>query len=177
MEITEKDIFDFVFNPEILAGEKLQYLETQKSSFPQVKVFEEIKSSLEDNLSDSVKDKIASKIPAYKKAVVYELFSWTIEAKEYVNQTPVLAAASANESPQTLSKTFVDKEKNILIRLIGNTRSLKLFVFPVAGNALGEFSLTLKPGLQQYYFKDSHETKIIENVPDVQSISIELFPQ
>lgn len=121
--------------------------------------------------------RIAEKIPAYKLIRVYELFPWTIEAAEYHPHIAVLSAAAAETGPEVLSKTFIDKEKNIIIRLIGTVRTARLFVFPVSGDNLGEFTLTLNPGLQKYHFKDSRETKTLEDLPDITSISIELYQQ
>ena len=177
MEITEKDIFYFVFNSSLLTPEKIQYLQSKIKDYPQLGIYRDIKISLNEEISQPLKEKIAQKIPTYKISLVYKLFPWTIEVKEYYETTPVLAAASGESNSANLSKTFIDKEKNIVIRLIGTTKSSKLFVFPVSGNKLEEFSLTLNPGLQQYYFKDSSESKIIENVPDIESISIELYPR
>lgn len=177
MEITEKDIFYFVFKSSLLSPEKMQYLQSKIKDYPQLGIYGDIKNSLNEGITGSLKEKIAKKIPLYKLSVVYELFLWTIEAKESYETTPVLAAASGESTSGNLSKTFIDKEKNIVIRLIGTTKSSKLFVFAVSGNKLEEFSLTLNPCAQQYYFKDSSESKIIENVPEIESISIELYPQ
>lgn len=176
MEITEKDIFYFVFYPSELDEDKLRHIDEGKNRFPQIAVYRDIKDSLSREVSPFVKQKLAGKIPYYKLSVVYELFPWTIEASETGLFKPVLAAASAETPASDLSRTFIDKEKNIIIRLTGTKERSRLYVFPVSGNKLGEFSLTFNPGLQKYYFRDSLESKIIENVPEIHSISIEVYP-
>ncbi len=175
--MTEKDIFYYVFYPDSLSGEKLRQIAANEASYPAIEIFNDVKRSLEEEINPSLKKKIAKKIPAYKITLVYELFPWTIEASEYKSSTAVLAAATADTEPGGFSKTFIDKEKNIIIRLIGTVKKARLYVFPVSGEKLGEFSLTLNPGLQKYYFKDSQETKILEDLPDINSISIEVYPQ
>ncbi len=177
MDITEKDIFNFVFNSSLLPEEKMQYIKNNIESYPQIEIFRDIKISFGEEFPQNLKEKLAQNIPVYKSPVVYELYPRTIEAKDFNEATPLLAAASGEVSPSGLSKTFIDSEKNIMIRLVGTKKRSKLFVFPVSGNKIGEFSLTLNPGYQQYYFKDSFETKIIEDIQDIQSISIELYPQ
>ncbi len=177
MLITEKDIFYYVFSPGNLGKEKLRYIAENGVLYPAVEVYSDIKNSLEEEISPSLRTKIAEKIPAYKLTRVYELFSWTIEASEYNTSTAVLAAATAETESGVFSKTFIDKEKNIIIRLIGTVKNARLFVFPVSGEELGEFTLTLNPGLQKYYFKNSQESKILEDLPEISSISIEVYPQ
>ncbi len=177
MKINEKDIFYYVFYPQKLSDEKLQYISENAELYPVAGVYNEIKVSLTGGISSSLKAKIAEKIPAYKLSTAYELFPWTIEASEYNTSTAVLAAATAETELGLLSKTFIDREKNIIIRLIGTVRKARLFVFPVSGEKLGEFTLTLNPGLQRYYFRDSQEIKILEDLPEISSISIEVYPQ
>ncbi len=177
MPITEKDIFYFVFFPDGLSDEKLHHISENQDHYPAVEVYNNIKDELSKDISPSLKTKIAEKIPAYKLTKVYELLPWTIEASEFYLASAVLAAATSESDPGLFSKTFIDKEKNIIIRLIGTVKKARLFVFPVSGEKLGEFTLTLNPGLQKYYFKDSQEIKILENLPGINSISIEVYPQ
>lgn len=177
MYITEKDIFYYVFKPETLSEQKRGHIAESEELSSLVELYTDIKNGLNENISPSLKSKIAAKIPAYKLTRVFELFPWTIEASEYNTSTAILAAATADTEQGIFSKTFIDKEKNIIIRLIGTVKKARLFVFPVSGEKLGEFTLTLNPGLQKYYFKDSQETKILEDLPDITSISIEVYPQ
>ena len=176
MKITEKDIFYYVFYPSKVDADVFRHIDEGKDKFPQIDVYREIKDSSGQEVSPSVKQKLAGKIPAYKLSQVYELFPWTIEASEAKDVNPVLAAATVEVQSDNLSKTFIDKEKNIIIRLIGTVKRSRLYVFPVSGDKLGEFSLTLNPGQQKFYFKDSLESKIIENVPEIHSISVEVYP-
>jgi hypothetical protein len=177
MFITEKDIFYYVFNPETVSEDKRLFISESEELLPLVNLYTDIKNALGEEISPDLKTKLAAKIPAYKLTKAYELFPWTIEASEYNPSTAVLAAATAETEQAVFSKTFIDKEKNIIIRLIGTVSRARLFVFPVSGEKLGEFTLTLNPGLQKYYFKDSQETKILENLPEINSISIEVYPQ
>ncbi len=175
--MTEEDIFYYMFYPERLTEEKLLHIAGSEEDYDVVELYKEIKNFLEEKISPALKIKIAEKIPSYRLSHVYELSPWTIEASEFNTSVAVLSAATAETEPKVFSKTFIDPEKNIIIRLIGTVRSARLFVFPVSGEKLGEFTLTLNPGLQKYYFKDSHETKILEDLPEIRSISVEVYPQ
>ncbi len=177
MFITEKDIFYYVFSPGNLGEEKLRFITENEELYPAIEVYLDAKNSLSEEVSLSLKKKIAEKIPAYKITEVIELFPWTIEAVEFNAPPSVLVAATAKTEPGVFSKTYVDKEKNLIIRLIGTVKKARLFVFPVSGEKLGEFTLTLNPGLQKFYFKDSQEIKILDDLPEITSISIELYPQ
>ena len=177
MFTTEKDIFYYVFSPETINEEKRLFIAESEELSSLVRLYTDIKNGLDEEISPDLKAKISAKIPAYKLTRVYELFPWTIEASEYNSSTAVLAAATAETEQGVFSKTFIDREKNIIIRLIGTMSKARLFVFPVSGEKLGEFTLTLNPGLQKYYFEDSQETKILENLPEISSISIEVYPQ
>ncbi len=175
MEVTEKDIFYYVFYPGFLDNIKLRYIEGNEEHYPALEVYNDIKNSPYEEISPGLKKKIADKIPDYKLTEIYELFPWTIEVTESNTSNSVLAAA-VKTSSGTFSKTFIDKEKKIIIRLSGNIKSARLFVFPITGEKLEEFSLTFNPGSRKFYFKDSLETKIIEDVPEIHSISIEVYP-
>ena len=64
--ITELDIFNFVFFNEILPQKKRKYIERNKDKFELLNFYREQKKSIIRSINKETQKKLAAKIPAYK---------------------------------------------------------------------------------------------------------------
>lgn len=64
--ITELDIFNFVFFNEILTQNKRKYIERNESKFELLNFYREQKKSIARSINKETQKKIAARIPAYK---------------------------------------------------------------------------------------------------------------
>ena len=64
--ITELDIFNFVFFGEILQRKKRKYIEKHEDKFEMLNFYRKQKNSIEQSLKEETQIKIAARIPAYK---------------------------------------------------------------------------------------------------------------
>ena len=140
-EITEKDIFDFVFYPESITKEKGKFLEASSDFREEVEFYSSVKESLSDELNLQVKKKLSSKIKAYKLENIIYLYP----VEEYTHKKPsnnlVLAAASPEDKPKISSKTFYDEEKTYIIKVINYEKSSKVFVFSTQYELIKDFDI------------------------------------
>ncbi len=65
--ITERDIFNFVFESDKLTSSKRNEISDNKYYINKIELYKKLKSSLKKNILSEVKSKIASVIPAYKE--------------------------------------------------------------------------------------------------------------
>ncbi len=64
--ITELDIFNFVFFNEILPQKKRKYIERNEDKFDLLNFYREQKKSIARSINKETQKKIAARIPAYK---------------------------------------------------------------------------------------------------------------
>ncbi len=64
--ITELDIFNFVFFNEILPQKKRKYIDRNEDKFELLNFYREQKKSIARSIKKETQKKIAAKIPAYK---------------------------------------------------------------------------------------------------------------
>jgi hypothetical protein len=66
INITELDIFNFVFFNEILTQKKRKYIERNEDKFELLKFYSEQKKSIAQSIKEETQKRIAAGIPAYK---------------------------------------------------------------------------------------------------------------
>jgi hypothetical protein len=172
MNITERDLFDFVFQPENLSIEKVKYLKTSKIFDEEINFYRELKKSLDEELSDEVKRKIAEKIPLYNPAKFHVLYPVQEAVRKKKNDLPVLAAASPKEKPSVKAKTFVDENNHYLIRLLNFKESSKIYVFSTTNEILKNYKVIIHPS-EQIFEQVDNSVPIEINFP-IEAENIEL---
>lgn len=124
IKISEEDIFKFVFNPESLAVEKLNYLTQNQNLFDKEIEFCKGMNSAESSSVESVSAKVISQL---KDQNIIELFP---QEDVYQNEQSIkLAAASASAKQSKLQTSFSDADLNYLIRLVSTNSQFLLYFF------------------------------------------------
>ncbi len=184
MEITERDLFNYVFYKETLAEDKAQFLKKTDIYKDEIDFFSSLKNSLSEEISPELKKKIIQKIPAYRNEpdlnrdklsniiVLYPVVEKPKRKKK--SEGLVLAADSAELKQLQASQTFSDEKKEYLIKLVSSESETKIFVFSTSEAELKNLKLTLHPKETEYFLKDNSNPLEVNESVSVESISLEL---
>lgn len=72
--ITDRDLFNYVFKPDSLSGEERSRIASDERFNASIQFYEALKTSLENELPDQVKEKIAKRIKLYKEVTSFYLY-------------------------------------------------------------------------------------------------------
>ncbi len=174
INISEKDIFNFVFFNNLISKEKEEYLTGNSKFKVQLDFYKKLKDIFLEEIPNNIKEKIASGIEAYKMIKTFVLYPVDYEHKKKHSNVLILAADSlAAESNEIQSKTFIDEGKNYLIRLIKENSKSKIYVFSTHEPVMKNFTVVIKPQSVKYILNDNSKPLEIEGNIDPESIEIE----
>lgn len=171
MNLTERDIFNFVFYPNLVSEEKRSFLASIENSTDAIIFYKKLKSSLSVSLTDEVKRKLAEKIDVYKYNNILHLFS--VEELKKKKNDLVLAAASAEEKPKIITKTFYDADKTYIIKVINYTVNSKIFVFSTQQEIIKDFEIIILPENKKYHCNDNSLPLELSSPIEAEAIQLE----
>ena len=171
MKITERDIFNFVFYPNLVREEIISFLSSIENTNDAVIFYKELKSALEIPLDDNIKQKLVQKIRAYKYNNIIQLYP-VEEIKKRKNGI-VLAAASEDEKPKIVTKTFYDIDKTYIIKVINYSTNAKIFVFSTQQELIKDFEIIILPENKKYHYNDNSLPLELSTPIEAESIQIE----
>ncbi len=174
MEINELDIFNYVFFPDKITVVLKKAIEHDPDLSDAVDFYREMNAELKRFISRSFREKIASKIPAY--TLNNEVHLFPIPSPSLKNPAARRLAADS-ESRHLISKltsrTFVDEDKEYMIKVINHESSTKVFVFSVKNDIVKNFNIIIEPKDQKYHFKDNSQPLVINGEIEIDSIRLE----
>jgi hypothetical protein len=150
MNISEKDIFLYVFFKESLSTEKLNLISENRSFEEEIEFYE----SLRDDLSD---------IHLEKKIII--LKPVLLNFRKYTSSMPRFAAASANLTRKTEFTTFTDEHSVYLCRLIRTEDKNLLYIISGDEKTEKKMTVTIFPSEDTYHL-DNLKDPI--NLPEVE---------
>jgi len=171
--IDEQDLFAFVFFPENLREHKKLIIESDKSFADIVEFYMHLKLDSVKGLDNSLKQKISDKIPAYHLSNVIQLFALREPMVTRRNGNR-LAADSKELKPKMTTKTFVDNEKEYLIKVLNYGDTTKVFVFSTKDEVVKNFDIVIKPQNLKYHFNDNSEPLTLEGMIETNSITLRI---
>ncbi|PKL82147.1 MAG: hypothetical protein CVV24_11575 [Ignavibacteriae bacterium HGW-Ignavibacteriae-3] len=160
IEISEEDIFKFVFSPENLAADKFNYLSANKERFKEeIDLCLEIKNNSGTDENNTSAEFILNKISSYKQI---KLFPQISEVNE--ENGVKLAAASAVLSKQPNSMSFADAESKYLVRIVKTEFDCLLYLF-TEDSSISSYKIHLHPSKAAYRINDvSQPIEILEEI-------------
>lgn len=170
MKITERDIFNFVFYPDLVREEIKIFLASIENSTDAIIFYKELKSFLNEPLSIEIQNKLSKKIRAYKFNNVIQLYP--VEEIKKTRNGIVLAAASVEEKPKIITKTFYDTDKTYIIKVINYTDNSKIFVFSTQQEVIKDFEIIVLPENKKYHCKDNSLPLELNSPVEAESIQI-----
>jgi hypothetical protein len=169
--IDEQDLFCYIFFPASFANEKKKIIESDKSYEEILEFYTQLKTNSENSPDESLKRKIANKIPAYSLSNVIQLYALkdSLLPKQNGNR---LAAGSTELKPKMTTKTFVDNDKEYLIKVLNYADITKVFVFSTKDEVVKNFDIIIEPHNLKYHFEDNSEPLKIEDTIEAEKIEI-----
>ena len=167
MTITEKDIFNYVFFKDTLDKEKITEIEEDNKMLSQIDFYKELKKNLLQDISNDTKKKLNAKIQAYNLADVITLFPQ--ELPDTSKRIKLLKYAAASEMENASSVlTYINEDKNYLVRLHKDENKYKIFVFSTLQDKLKNLQLTFSPSGEIISLKDNQSPFLISlsQIPD-----------
>ena len=123
--------------------------------------------------NDSLKRLIAKKITAYTLSNIISLHPLKAPVIQKRNQSR-LAADSIDLSPKMTTKTFVDNEKEYLIKVLSSEETTKIFVFSTNDEVVKDFDILIEPQNLKYHCEDNSEPLQIDQLVDPEKIQLQL---
>ena len=177
MKVTEKDIFNFVFYPHLVRKEIKAFLESIDDSNDMISFYKDLKLSLAKEVPLNLKKKLSRKFSFYNPVNVINLYP--IEEIKKKNNSSMLAAASPEETPKIVTKTFYDEDKSYIIKVINYETNAKIFVFSTQQEVIKNFDIIIQPQNEKYHISDNMIPLEIDKQisPDSIQIEFKLSPQ
>lgn len=173
MQLTEKDIFNYVFYPELISKEKKEFLMNSQDFNNEIEFYSSLKNSLIDELSIEIKQKLASRIDSYKHLNIIYLYPVEEHFAQRKSNNLVLAAASEEDKPKVSAKTFYDEDKTYIIKVINYENSSRVFVFSTQYEIIKDFELKILPQNLSYHLSDNSNPLELNFNVEPESISLE----
>jgi hypothetical protein len=173
MIIDEQDLFAYVFFPENLETDKKQAIESDEALKESIVFYKQLKLNSESGPSSDIKKKLAEKISAYKLADIVELYPLRDLVPQ--NKNGIRLAASTKElTSKTTTKTFVDSDKEYLIKVMNYGTETKVFVFSTKNEIVRNFDLIIEPQKLTYHLEDNSEPLIVPHHVNAEKIQLKL---
>lgn len=168
INITEEDIFKFVFSSESLTKEKSDYLTTNRERFKnEIDLCLEMKNPSDIDEVKTLTSMILQKIDS---TTIITLFPQLTKPIEEIGIK--LAAASVLKEKKSNSMSFADAESKYLVRIVKTESQTLLYLF-ASGNSKKQFKLTFYPSESEYQIEDlSRPIEILEE-DVIEKINIE----
>lgn len=173
MKVDEQDIFTFVFFPKKLDDEKKKMIESQSEFSEAIEFYEQLKLNSEQPISQEIRSSLAAKIPAYKLENIVDLYPLK-EVMPQLQNGIRMAAGSKVLTPKTSTKTFVDRDKEYLIKVVNYEEQTKVFVFSTKDEEVKNFDLMIEPKNLTFHFEDNSEPLVINQLIDAERIQLKL---
>ncbi|MGQ9644687.1 MAG: hypothetical protein ACUVT3_12585 [Ignavibacterium sp.] len=155
LDITEQDLFNYVFFPESLSPEIIHFLSNSKEFSDEIEFFSELKSSLNKELSLDEKKELADRIQSYHFNKIITLYPVKYSAKKKVNGLILAAASDEVKKPIVSSRTFYDNDNAYIIKVINYENYSKIFVFSTQYELIKNFDLLINPQNLRYHIDDN----------------------
>ena len=171
MEITEKDIFNFVFYTNLLPPKKIKYIEGSTNFSKGIKFYQSLKLLLSQNLTVEIKNLISEKIPVYKSMMHKLYLVKEVNSKRKSNL--ILVADSPKIKSKMTSATFIDDEKQYLIKLHNYENSAKIYVFSTSKEKIENYKIIIHPSNNILEQADNSNPIIIDAPVEVSSMELQ----
>ncbi|MDT3697623.1 MAG: hypothetical protein ROY99_14660 [Ignavibacterium sp.] len=168
--ITEQDLFNYVFFNNQISDEIKQIIENDNSFAEALEFYSMLKIESVNKPDESLKKKIAEKIPAYSLPNIIYLYQ--LKAPEIKQNGNKFAADSKELKPKMTTKTFVDNDKEYLIKVLNYGDLTKVFVFSTKDDVVKNFDIVIEPNNIIYHFDDNSEPLKIDKVIEAEKIEI-----
>lgn len=166
-KMTEKEIFDYVFFAKDVD-------ESIEKNVEQIDFYKKLKNTIDEKLTPDIKSKLMEKIQIYKPVTRLLLIPFEEPKPQSAPLVERLAADSDNSKEEISTRTFIDKDKNIIIRQVTKEGESNLFVFSVENQELKNFRLVIHPPKTEIECADNAAPFAVASDLQIEKIEIEI---
>ncbi len=170
--ISEQDLFNYVFFNNQISDKIKLTIENDNSYSEALELYKALKTESENKPDELFKKKLAEKIPAYSLSNVIHLYQ--LKDPEIKQNGNRLAADSRELKPKMTTKTFVDNDKEYLIKVLNYDDITKVFVFSTQQEVIKNFEIVIQPQNKKYHCEDNSMPLELSTPVEAESIQIEL---
>lgn len=170
MDITEKDLYKFVFYNSELSVDKQNFIRDNLDKFSSsIELLSEMKSQLEMEVSPIIMGRIYDLIADQYPKEEFVLSPVNIENSHDYN---ILAADSTPIECNNLTQTFSDRGNNYLVKVVSEESQDKLFLFPKDRKINSVLSLTIYPSNEEYLLDKNSSSYLLLKKQKIDKIVI-----
>lgn len=176
MIISEKEIFTYVFFSEKLSKQTLNYINSHLNLFEDEisflsKILLEAQSKINPQILDSIKEKI--NYYSFKNTIRLQKKNNT---RKNITGSLVLAADSIRNENIVETETYIDKDSNFIAKVIKNSDSNKIYLFPKENFEFNIIELYIIPSFESHKIYQRIEPITISTKQNIDEIIIKLSP-
>lgn len=173
IEITEKDIFIYVYDKHSLEKTKRDYIEENEPQFSSlIDIISEANSpEVDKEEATALKMRIMNKFPELEKKI-YILYPSSNAGSEEIEPL-TLAAASPKTQKSVEVKVFSDKESKYLVKFIKKRSRVLMCIFTEKNENKKDLKITVYPTPQEYVLTDISKPIEVDPNVSIEKISIE----
>ncbi len=174
MNISEKDIFNFVFSPGKLSNEVKTYINNNIQDFEEeIHLFENIQSDLNRTVPDEIISQIEDRISNINGNKVIELYKTPTPAKTENRHLTLAAESEPGYNPNNISvDTFWDKNSNYMVKVINAAEEKKLIIFENGNSFIEDFTIKIYPSTKTFEHISNEEPVILDKNEKIEKIVI-----
>lgn len=172
--ITEQDIFNLIFYPHLLDDEKKFIIESSPKYNYMINFYRLIKTGSEKQLSEKAKHDMSLRISIYDHGRFFRLKKVEELKPKRKSEFPILAAASADEKPQIVAKSFLDDNNKYLIRVIKTKDITKIYSFSSDEQEISNFKLIIMPSGKEFLMENNSVPLELKEDLEFKEIHLEL---
>lgn len=173
MQITEQDIFNFVFFPDLISDDKSGLIKNSEKYKTEVEFYRSLKELLATDVDPGIKSKLAERVEAYKPVNIFYLYPAKENFKKNHSGRLVFAAASPDDKPKISSRTYYDKSMTYIIKVLNYDGKSKIFVFSPQFELIEDFTLIISPQNLTYHVTNNTAPLELDFNVEPESISLE----
>lgn len=170
MNITEKDLYKFVFYKSELPVEKQDFIKENLDRFSSsIKILNEIKTQLELEVNPKIIDKIHNLIASQSQEEEIVLTPIRFDnCTDYL----VLAADSKSTESNINPQTFTDSGNRYMVKIVSEDTENRLYLFKSANMGKTNLSLTVYPSNEKYSLEGENSNSILLKKQKIEKIVI-----
>lgn len=170
----EQDIFNYVFFPHNLSSEIKKAIEENKDLTELIDFYKVLRTDSLKPISKSLRKKIAFGIPAYNLSDEIRLYPLpAVSLKNAGGRRLAAGSESRHLISEMSSRTFVDEDKEYMIKVVIYDSTAKVFVFSVKNDIVNNFDIIIEPSEARYHFKDNSQPLVMSSEIEIDSIRLE----
>lgn len=175
MNITEKDIFTFVFSKDNLAKVKFDFIfENSKIFEEKIKFLKEMLNEISIKLNPQVWNKIKAKM-----SIVIEPNFIRLQKKNFIPTNSyknlVLAADSQPNKEKLITDTYIDKDSNFIAKVFTHSESNKIYLFSKGNENSRKYEIKISPSGNNFTILDISNPLIIKPKQQIDEILIKVI--